>query len=239
MNKNAQIGIYYIATGEYKMFFPDFLESVQNFFPKNQKVVKLISDGLEEYKGYEKGKVTVELCPRINNYPWPVVALYKMWHILERYDDSCDYMCYFNANAIIYPHREDIFNLEKLSTSYHSFNDKDNAYNPWPHIHLDPNSAAYMENESYEYIQSGFFFGPKEIIKNMCEDIVNMIRIDSSRHMFAQWHDESYLNKWCVENNLIVDKNYYMTIYQTAIDEERFIYLKNKKIYFKEDNKRL
>ena len=237
MNENTKIGVYYIATGEYKILFPDFLESVQNFFPKCKKVVKLISDGLEEYKDYEKGNVKVDLCPRISNYPWPVVALYKMWHILENYDDTCDYMCYFNANAIIYPHGEDIFNLNKLSTPYHSFNGKNDFYDPWPYIHIDPYSVAYMPNESYEYIQSGFFFGSKKIIKKMCEDVVGMVRLDAGRHMFAQWHDESYLNKWCVENNQIVDKKFYMTIYENEVDEVRFIYLRNKKNYFKKNNK--
>ena len=53
MEANKKIGVYYIVTGPYKECFETFLKSLHNFFPNNQKVVKLISDGLEEYKDYE------------------------------------------------------------------------------------------------------------------------------------------------------------------------------------------
>ena len=54
-NKDFKIAVYYIATGKYKVLFPEFLESVHNFYPDNKKIVKVISDGLEEYSDYEKG----------------------------------------------------------------------------------------------------------------------------------------------------------------------------------------
>ena len=232
MNENTKIGVYYIATGDYKILFPEFLKSVKNLFPRCKKAVKLISDGLEEYKDYEEDNVKVELCPRINNYPWPVVALYKMWHILENYDSTCDYMCYFNANSVINAHSENIFDFNKISISYHSFNGKNNPYYEWKYINIDPYSRAYLENETYEYVQSGFFFGNKILIKKMCEDVVAMIRYDTARHMFAQWHDESYLNKWCVENPELVYRQYYLTIYPNDVDETRFIFLRRKNDYF-------
>ena len=37
-----KIAVYYIATGNYKNLFPEFLESVQNLFPEHKKIVKLI-----------------------------------------------------------------------------------------------------------------------------------------------------------------------------------------------------
>ena len=237
MNEDKLIAIFYIATGKYKLLFPEFLESVHNFYPKNKKIVKLISDGLEEYNSYEKDNVKVELCPRINDYPWPIIALYKMWHILENIDDKCEYSCYFNANAIINNHAENALDLNKLNVSYHSFNSKSKPYNPWEHISISKYSTAYLENETYEYIQSGFFFGPTNIIRKMCEDIVTMIKEDTRRYLFAQWHDESYLNKWIVENPKIVKKDYIMTVYKNEVDPYRFIYVRNKNNYTIDKNK--
>ena len=69
-----KIGIYYIATGNYKKLFEQFLETVQNFFPNDEKVVKLIWDNDYEYK-YEQNNVKVETCPKINHYPWPIITL--------------------------------------------------------------------------------------------------------------------------------------------------------------------
>lgn len=231
MDENKKIAVYYIATGDYKNLFPDFLESLQNLYPSNQKIVKLISDGLEEYKDYEKGKVRVDLCPRINDYPWPIVALYKMWHILENIDKTCDYSCYFNANSIINPHSPICFDLDKLTVSYHSFCSKKWEYDPWQYIDLSKESSAYLENGTYEYVQSGFFFGPTPLIEKMCEEVIQLLKYDTACHIFAQWHDESYLNKWVVQNRNLVDIKHIMTVYKEDLDETRFIYLKNKKEY--------
>ena len=60
-NKDFKIAVYYIATGKYKSLFPEFLDSVHNLYPNNKKIVKVISDGLEEYSNYEEGNVKVEL----------------------------------------------------------------------------------------------------------------------------------------------------------------------------------
>jgi hypothetical protein len=230
-NKGFKIAIYYIATGSYKKLFPDFLESVQNFFPNNKKIVKLLSDGLEEYANYENGNVKVELCPRINNYPWPIVTLYKMWHILENFDDTCEYSCYFNGNATICEHSVNALDFNKLTVSYHSFNGKDKSYNPWPHIKTLPNSTSYLINETYEYVQGGFFWGPSKLVRKLCEDVVNMIKVDTDNHVFACWHNESYLNKWCVLHENLVVRKYIMTIYKDDVDKERFVYLRDKGNY--------
>ena len=231
MNDNDKIAIYYIVTGDYKKLFPDFLESVHNFYPKNQKIVKLISDGLEEFATYKKNKVKVDLCPKINNYPWPIVPLYKMWLISENFDNSCKYSCYFNGNSIINVHALDALNPNKITVSYHSFNSKKRPYNPWPHININPTSSAYLKNETYEYVQSGFFFGPSNIIYNMCTEINDLLTDDMKRHRFAQWHDESYLNKWCTLNPELIDKKYIMTVHKKDLDHYRFVYLRDKLKY--------
>ncbi len=229
--RKIKIGVYYIATGKYCSLFPEFLESLQNFFPECEKRVKVISDGLLEYKDYSKGNVIVDLCPRINNYPWPIITLYKMYHIESNFDFSCDYSVYFNGNSIIKPHDLDIFDTNKITVSYHSFNDKTNSYNPWQYINLNKASIAYLENGTYEYIQGGFFFGRSDLIYYMCKDVTAMVTNDTCRSLIAQWHDESYLNKWCVEHPDIVDKKYIMTAFEDAVDNRRFVFLRNKSSY--------
>lgn len=226
---NKKIAVYYIATGDYKRLFKDFLDSVSNLFPNSIKIVKVISDGLEEYKDYEKDNVKVELCPRINDYPWPIITLYKMWHILQNRDDSCDFACYFNGNAVIHKHSESVFDLNKITVSYHSFNSDGQTYDPWPYIDINKYSTAYLENGTYEYIQGGFFFGPSKLIYKMCEEVVQMVKDDTNRKIIAQWHDESYLNKWCVVNQHLVDKKYIMAIYESSLNENRFVFLRDKR----------
>ena len=229
---DKKIAVYYIATGDYKTLFPEFLESVQNFFPNCDKVVKVISDGLEEYSNYVKGRVKVELCPRINHYPWPIITLYKMWHIKQNADYSCDYACYCNGNSIIYNHDPFVFSPCKITVSFHSFNRDDNPYIPWDYISIDQNSSAYLDNYTYDYVQAAFFFGPSKLFYKMCDEITDMVFEDTRKYMFAQWHDESYLNKWCVLNKDLVDKKSILTAYSDTVDSHRFIFLRNKDNYF-------
>ncbi len=227
-NKKIKIAVYYIVTGDYKRLFPDFLESLQNFFPEWEKRVKLLSDGLEDYKDYVKGNVIVDLCPRINDYPWPIVALYKMYHIEKNFDFSCDYACYFNGNCIVHENAMDVFDLNKITCSFHSFNDKSGSYDPWPYINLHKDSVAYLENGTYDYLQSGFFFGRSDLLYYMCIDITNMVGWDVNSYRIAQWHDESYFNKWCVQHPDLIDKKYVMTVFENDIDPYRFVYLRDK-----------
>ena len=65
----------------------------------------------------------------------------------------------------------------------------------------------------------------------MCEDVVAMVNKDVNKSMIAQWHDESYFNKWCVLNPDLVDKKYVLTVYSNELDENRFVYLRYKGDY--------
>lgn len=231
MDTSCKIAVYYIVTGDYKKLFLDFLESLQNFYPNNKKIVKVISDGLEDYKDYENGNVKVDLYPRINDYPWPVITLYKMWHILENFDDSCEYCCYFNGNSIVYPHAENALSMDKMTFSYHSFNNKMKRYNPWNSVNINPLSKAFLPNETYEYVQAAFFFGPNKLFRQLCEDVMDMVKEDTRRLIFAQWHDESYLNKWCVLHERLLERKYILTVYKEDLDSKRFVYLRDKRDY--------
>ena len=98
-----KIGIYYICTGPYKGWFPGFLESLKNFLPGDEKHLKIISDGLDDYHDYydDKHRIYVDSIDKIHNYPWPIVTLFKFKYILDNKDDSFDYCFYFNGNSEI------------------------------------------------------------------------------------------------------------------------------------------
>ena len=199
---NKTIGIYYIATGEYKKSFKDFLYSLNNFFPKNNRTIILISDGLEEYKTYNKDNINVEY-HYINDYQWPIITLFKMKYILD-YKGNYDYIFYFNANSIILKSNNySWFAYNKLNFGYHNSWDLVN-HNPskllFP-LYDNPNSTSYIGTKDYEYIQAAFFGGPSDLVYNMCEEINKMLTIDLQNVIIPKFHDETYLNKYIYQHN--------------------------------------
>ena len=91
-----------------------------------------------------------------------------------------------------------------MSRHHHSDINKcfDNSY----FEQIDKSSLAYI-GRPYTYIQSGLFIGPSDIVFKMCKEVCDMVEIDLKSNIIPQWHDESYLNKWCIEHTNLVKKD--------------------------------
>ena len=83
---------------------------------------------------------------------------------------------------------------------------------------ISNNSIAYI-NEPYKYIHGGYFFGPSNIVKQMCDDVSKMVEEDLKKNIIPQWHDESYLNKWCVLNKDKVNKKRFVSYSKYTKDQ--------------------
>lgn len=54
--------------------------------------------------------------------------------------------------------------------------------------------------ESIVYSQACFFGGDSKQVKDFCQEIHFMTRIDLTNGIIPTWHDETYLNKWLYDN---------------------------------------
>lgn len=208
-----KLTIYFIATSSYKDGLALFIKNIHLFLPQMEKKVIVLSDGLEEYNDKEINGVKYKVY-HIDHYHWPVCALFKLSYILNHFDFDADYICYFNANLQVSPlfsKYEDVFDLTKINMSYHA-NLGENVSN-FKCLSLDddnPKSKSYIGNANYKYIQSGFFIGPKDLLYKACIDIDNWLKEDLKNNIIPKWHDESYLNKWCLVYHNLVHKGRFM-----------------------------
>lgn len=211
------IAIYYIATSNYKQGFVHFKRDLAALWRGVEKRVIVLSDGLEEWDGIKEEEITYEV-RHIEHYPWPIITLFKMRHILTNKVD-CDYVIYMNGN-MQYNNRCNLPLPSKLVCSRHIFSEGDN-FDGDKFATIDHRSAAYI-NEPYHYVHGGLFYGPADIVYKMCKDVTAMVEKDLLCNIIPQWHDESYLNKWCVENKHLVEDKKWLISYQCFKDDKPF-----------------
>lgn len=206
--------IYYIVTSNYKMGFEHFKKNLHYFFPQFKKTVIIISDGLKEWDNVEENGITYKV-HHIHHFCWPIIALFKMKLICDFWEEG-DYACYFNGNLecnINYDYENTNIQFNKLNVSFHICSNDEVIYDDEYFANISKNSQAYIfKKYKYKYVQAGFFFGPSHIVYNMCEYVSKMCEIDLKNNIIPQWHDESYLNKWCINNEHLTNKDRFMSL---------------------------
>ena len=206
MEKTHKLAIYYIATSNYKMGFEHFKKNLPFLFPNMEKTVVILSDGLREWDNVVEDNIIYKVY-YIDHFCWPIITLFKMKYIKDHKVD-CDYACYFNANLQFnkdYDYSTNNIDLTGLNLSRHCTCDENSEFDgsgyAWA---INKESQAYIE-EPYTYVIGGLFLGPSEIVYKMCEEVSDMVEKDLKRNIIPQWHDESYLNKWRLQNkNLVI-----------------------------------
>lgn len=238
-----KIGVYYICTGVYKNWFAGFLESLTNFLPEDEKNVFIISDGLDEYVGYESPdtKVKVKKLDHIHYYPWPIVTLFKFKYILDNKDTEMDYCFYFNANSFVLQ-KSDTFwsNFTRLMeaysliTTYHAVNAQRKCKEKFVKGSTIRNrkSTSFIKSQDYYLLQAAFFGGKTYDVYQMCQSHLDLLTEDLKNNIIAPVADESYFNKYIFENlnNLPICRQMIIFAeekgYQAQYEDEIFVKLR-------------
>lgn len=197
------IGILYICTGPYVVFWKDFFDTFEaKFLPDVEKYYYVFSDTKDIYMENECDRVKrFDLAPQ----PWPLVTLLRFHTFLSIREEleKRDYLMFSNANIVCdevvtseeFLPREDCG--EVLAFTKHP------GYCNVP-IHnapLDRNkkSLAYVPyNCGNDYVIGAMFNGTSKAFLELSEVMKNRIDDDLKRNVIARWHDESHINRFIV-----------------------------------------
>lgn len=81
----------------------------------------------------------------------------------------------------------------------------ENGFGTWE---TDPSSLAYVEPQKRSlYFCGGFWWGPKNQILAMCDQLADRINQDYEKGKVARWHDESHLNWFAANNSRLISIN--------------------------------
>lgn len=186
-----KIGLLIIATGKYKVFLKDLIESAdKNFLRSHDVNYFLFVD--EEIKIVSNKKIKQIL---IEHKPWPFPTLLRYKTFINNSNEfkKLDYLYYVDSDMIFEnPVNEEIFG-DIVCVAHPWF--VGNRGTPENNI----NSTAYIPDTiNFQYMAGAFFGGNKDCILNMFAFISNQIDIDYSRGIISKWHDESHSNKFFI-----------------------------------------
>lgn len=196
-----KIGILYLCTGPYIVFWKDFFDSFEEkFCPGTEKHYYVFTDADVLYMEEE--------CDRVEKIylaaqPWPLVTLLRFHAFLSIEDrlNTNDYLMFFNANLncnemvceneILPTGNKDLFFVQHPGY----FDSPKFAY---PYERKKKSTAYIPYNCGETYVIGAVFGGKTKAFLHMAKIIKSRIDADLKNNIIALWHDESQLNRYIV-----------------------------------------
>jgi len=199
-----KIGILYICTGNYSIFWKDFYESVESLLlPGYDKEYFVFTDAA--HIEYEEEKKVHKFFQEKQEWPYPTLLRFHMFLRAESQLKEMDYIFFFNANmkvvSTITPEEflPDAVNEEGLTVALHSGFYKAES-SQLPYERTQKKSLAYMESGRY-YFQGCLNGGTRNAYLKMIHQLKEHIQSDLDNNIIAVWHDESHLNKYMADKH--------------------------------------
>ena len=197
------IGILYICTGPYALFWDDFYKSFEkNFINDYEKRYYVFTDSDEIVTSGEKHIYVY----KIGNLPWPLITLlrFNTFLMVESELKKCDYLMFSNANIVCDAEitAEEFLPSGKQKifvTSHPGYYEKSLLDYPYDR---NKNSLAYVPwNRGTDYVIGAMFGGTRDAFLIMCHKLKTNIEEDLKKNVIARWHDESHLNRYIIGRN--------------------------------------
>lgn len=196
-----KIGILYICTGNYTIFWKDFYLSMEkNFITNTEKHYFVFTDSPQVDFETENPKIH-----RIyqDNLGWPENTLMR-FHIflkIEKELENMDYLFFFNANLLILEKisKEEFLPVgkEKLLATLHPgfYNKKRKKFT---YESNKKSTACIGKDQGKYYFAGGLNGGTTIAFLEAIKTINNNINIDKKNNIIAEWHDESHWNRYLI-----------------------------------------
>lgn len=201
-----KIGIFYICTGSYKLFWNDFFcTSEKNFLPDTEKHYFIFSDSSKLESLNERCHINL-----IQNMPWPLITLLRFHFFvsIEKQLDKMDFLMFSNSNMKFI---DTVFENDFLPRQEQ--NEEIFVVEHPGYINCKPfrcpfernkNSTAYIPyNIRTPYVIGAMNGGGYKGFMKMSYVLKRNIETDLKKNVIARWHDESHLNKY-----ISINKNF-------------------------------
>lgn len=201
----AKVGILYICTGQYTVFWPEFYRSFrQKFLPGCDKTFFVFTDA-ESIEGENVGDVRRIPQPALD-WPYSSLLRFRMFCGQREALREMDYLFFANANLVcLEPVTEAEFlprtgrGEELLVVQQPGFWNKRPIFCTYDR---NPRCRAYVPyNCGRDYVSGGLNGGTAAAFLAMSEELARRTDDDLAHGQMARWHDESHLNRYIAEQD--------------------------------------
>jgi len=198
------IGILYICTGKYSIFWKAFYESSEQYFlPDAEKHYFVFTDS-SEINETDKIHVYYE---KPKGFPLDSLLRFDMFLGIKKEVSIYDYAFFFNSNMVFVRKvsRVDILpdgKKERLVAVLHPgyYNKEAMAYN-YERRRASTAFIPYDRKNNYHYFMGGLNGGITEDYYRLIDGCNRNIHQDMDDNIMAIYHDESHLNKYLYDRD--------------------------------------
>jgi hypothetical protein len=197
LKTKMKIGILYICTGKYDVFWEGFYSSAEKYlFPDSEKHYFVFTDSDSIHPS---DCIHVIYQQRLG-WPKDTLMRFHLFLSIEEQLKKMDFLFFFNANYTfiktiaeeeVLPSLNDNFLVGQIHpVAYHK---KRAQYD----YETNPASTAYIDTSSgAHYFAGGLIGGRTPEFLQMCRTLKDNIDKDDANGVLAKWHDESHINKY-------------------------------------------
>ena len=195
------IGILYICTGKYHIFWKDFYLSAQQYLlPGQEKTYFIFTDAEEIYD--EKLPHVKKIYQKSMGWPYNTLMRFHVFSKVKSHLQKCEYLFFINANTKfvdvvgeeILPGREHGGLMGVIHPGFWNKTGNEFTYE------RNPESEAYIEQGLGNHYYMGAFNGG---MTDAYLELVDALRVsidkDLEKGIIAEWWDESHLNRYFLD----------------------------------------
>lgn len=199
-----KVGILYICTGQYNMFWKGFYETAEKYLLKDlpYELHYFVFSDDNQLPYLETDRVHYHFQEK-QGWPWPTLLRFRSFYSIKDELTDFDYLYFFNSNIeFVAPVTEEL--IPPIGFNF-TFTNHFAYYQKPEHVHTydrNPQCTAYIPfGKGKFYVSGGCLGGRAKSFLEMSAILDHRIKADLKNNIIALWHDESQINKFVLNRN--------------------------------------
>jgi hypothetical protein len=196
-----KIAFVTIATNKYAAYAENLLQSMNEFAfnYSNSKVTLFVFSNVSQLFKNNFGRILTKGI-NISHVPFPLISLLRYHYYADCSElNDYDYVFHIDCDMIFKSNVKEEILSKRVCVSHPGMRVFKNS-NDYPYDRNLESNAYVPFGIGKEYYQNCFQGGEANEFISMCKILRNRCEEDLRKNYIALWHDESYMNKYMVEN---------------------------------------